>query len=377
MTTPSQHLRGVLLVTKGLDIGGIERVVVDLALSLRRRDIAVEVAVVNDRRDRLVPMLLASNVPVHRLGGTDRIGWRAARKLAHLACSPRFDVVHVHGPLPAVAVRLTPRHRPVITTSHTPWDSLRLLTRWAWCATAGLDAATVTVSAAVASSLPRRIGQRAIVLPHGVDPQAIAAAVGAVAPTVTNNGDRVTAITVASHRGPKNYPNLLHAVRLAIDAGAALRLIAVGEGPEIDQHRLLVSELGLDGVVEFMPPAVDILGVLATADFLVVASDYEGQPLVVAEALALGRPVVATAVGRAPELVGPSVGRVVPPGDPAALAAALVELAADPALRTALGASASAHGLTWTLEDVVSVHLGLYLDLDNHPGDGALGAGRG
>ena len=64
----------------------------------------------------------------------------AARKLARLARSPRFGIVHVHGPLPTVAVRLAPRHRPVVTTSHTPWDSLRWPTRLAWRATAGLDA---------------------------------------------------------------------------------------------------------------------------------------------------------------------------------------------------------------------------------------------
>ena len=91
-----------------------------------------------------------------------------------------------------------------------------------------------------------------------------------------------------------------------------------------------------------------------------VASDYEGQPLVVMEALALGVPVVATAVGRVPELVNPSVGRVVPPGDPEALGAAMAELAADPLLRSLLAAKASEHSNTWTLEDVAAAHLAIY-----------------
>jgi glycosyltransferase involved in cell wall biosynthesis len=105
-----------------------------------------------------------------------------------------------------------------------------------------------------------------------------------------------------------------------------------------------------------------VLARIAAADVLVVASDYEGQPLVVAEALALGRPVVATAVGRVPELVTPSVGRVVPPGDPEALGAALTELAADPELRRRLGDAA--HDVPhWNLDDVLDAHLVLYRSL--------------
>jgi 8-oxo-dGTP pyrophosphatase MutT (NUDIX family) len=79
-----------------------------------------------------------------------------------------------------------------------------------------------------------------------------------------------------------------------------------------------------------------VLPLIAGSDLLVVSSDDEGQPLVVGEALALGVPVVATAVGRVPELVGRDVGRVVTPGDPVALGEASAELALDePLMATA------------------------------------------
>ena len=99
---------------------------------------------------------------------------------------------------------------------------------------------------------------------------------------------------------------------------------------------------------------------IASADLLVVASDFEGQPLVVSEALALGRPVVATAVGRVPELVDPGVGRVVPPDDALALGAALAELALDHDLRARMGATARGAGMSWTLPHVIDAHLDLY-----------------
>ena len=99
------------------------------------------------------------------------------------------------------------------------------------------------------------------------------------------------------------------------------------------------------------------------ADLLAVASDYEGQPIVVAEALALGLPVVATAVGRVPEMVNTSVGRVVPPRDPSALGAALAELAMSPLLLAEMSANARRALHAWTLDDVVAAHLSLYSDV--------------
>ena len=89
--------------------------------------------------------------------------------------------------------------------------------------------------------------------------------------------------------------------------------VSVGEGPNLADHVALVAELGLADVVTFTPATDDVLSLIAEADILAVASDYEGQPIVVAEALALGLPVVATAVGRVPEMVNTTVGRVVPP----------------------------------------------------------------
>ena len=347
----------VLLVTKGLDIGGIERIVVDLANALSANGATVHVAVVNDRRNGLRSQLDATSVTVHELGGSDRIGWRAARRLAALVRSDRFDVVHVHGPLPSVLARLATRKRKVVTTSHTPLEALRRPTRWAWRLTAARDAATIAVSSSVASSMPARVAERMTVIPHGLDAAAIATARAGALP---HDPSGVVAVTVASHRDAKNYPNLFRAVRIARDRGADLRLIAIGEGPALAAHQVLVRELQLEAFVGFVPPRPDVLSEIAAADLLVVASDYEGQPLVVQEALALGVPVVATSVGRVPELVTPSVGIVVPSRNVQALATALWEISTDSARRTAMGQNATKGGQAWTLDEVARAHLDVY-----------------
>jgi glycosyltransferase involved in cell wall biosynthesis len=244
----------------------------------------------------------------------------------------------------------------VVTTAHTPWTSLHPASRAAWRATVRLDDTTVAVSAAVAESLPAR--RDVIVLPHGVDPARIAAAIHDACGV--NHPDGVVAVTVASHRDVKNYPNLLRAVRVARDAGACLHLVAVGEGPALEEHRRLAEALSIGDVVTFEPPSDDVLARIAAADLLVVASDYEGQPMVVMEALALGKPVVATAVGRVPELVTPDVGRVVPPQDADALGRALAEVAGDEQLRNSMGKNATARPTRPTLDDVLDAHIELY-----------------
>lgn len=361
MSRPAATMR-VLLVTKGLDLGGIERVVVDIATGLSARGIDVDVAVVNSHRDRLAPALEAAGITLHRLDGSDMIGPGAARRLAALIEHGHYDVVHVHGPLPAVVARLATRGRRLITTSHTPWGSLRLPTRMAWRATDRLDAASIAVSAAVAASLPTRARRRAVVIPHGIDPTRVAAALDA-ARLRPRSDEHVTVITVASHRDAKNYPNLLHGVRAALDRGAPIRLVTIGDGPNLDAHERLAQTLGLGDLVTFRPGIDDVLVEIAAADILAVASDYEGQPIVVAEALALGLPVVATAVGRVPEMVNRTVGRVVPPRDPAALGAALAELAAAPELRAEMSTAAERQLHGWTLDDVVAAHVDIYTDV--------------
>lgn len=353
----------VLLVTKGLDLGGLERVVVDLAIGLLARKIDVEVAVVNPRRRAFVPMLDAAGVRVHELGGHDVVGVRAARRLRAIANDPRFDVVHVHGPFLASVVRFLGPQDRIVTTAHAPWASLRLRTRVVWRSTARRDAVTIAVSQAVADTLPARSVE---VISHGIDVdhmQQHRRAHGDPPERPPHERTPCSFVTVAGHRDAKDYPNLLRAMRHAVDLGANLRVTAVGDGPDVGAHRALAQALGVDNVIEFRPSTVDALELIAAADVLVVASRSEGQPLVVSEALALGTPVVATDVGTVRSLVDASVGRVVPPGDPIALGAAVAELAQSRTLRDGLAAATTARHPVRTLDDVVDDHLAVYRSL--------------
>jgi glycosyltransferase involved in cell wall biosynthesis len=132
---------------------------------------------------------------------------------------------------------------------------------------------------------------------------------------------------------------------IAVRAFAAIRdrvpgatLAFVGDGPERPAVESLVQELGLADAVRLLGARDDVAELLASAHCLLLASDYEGCPLSVIEAMAAGVPVVATRVGGVPEIVADgATGLLAEPRDPAGLARALAGVLTDPALARRLG----------------------------------------
>jgi glycosyltransferase involved in cell wall biosynthesis len=111
-----------------------------------------------------------------------------------------------------------------------------------------------------------------------------------------------------------------------------------GRGP-LDQA--LRAAADADGIrMRFLGQREDVPALLAAADVVVVPSLWEGQPLIVQEALRAGRPLVASRTGGIPDLTGQDGAVLVPPGDAAALAEAVLSVLDDPALAARLSAAA-------------------------------------
>ncbi len=131
----------------------------------------------------------------------------------------------------------------------------------------------------------------------------------------------------------------------AVQRIPAVALVVVGDGPDRGQLERMSTELGLDGRVRFVGvrPREDVLRILSAADVAVLSSRWENFPHLVVEALAVGTPVIATAVGGVPEIVHDGEnGLLVPAGDPDALAAAIRRLVDDDELRARLARAAAA-----------------------------------
>ena len=133
----------------------------------------------------------------------------------------------------------------------------------------------------------------------------------------------------------------------ALDALArvpAARLVLVGDGPDREALERQAREAGLNGRIEFRGsrPREDVLRALAGAEAALLPSEWENLPHAAIEALAVGTPVIATAVGGVPEIVRDGVnGLLVPPGDPEVLAAAIERLLQDRKLRARLAKAAA------------------------------------
>ncbi|MDQ3177838.1 MAG: glycosyltransferase, partial [Actinomycetota bacterium] len=344
----------VLLVSKGLGPGGAEHLLVELARRIIGEQqvsdpsqVELTAAYVLPWKDHLAGALEEQGVEAICLSRRRRDpAW--ILRLRRLVASGRFDVVHVHSPVPAAVARLAARATPsvsrprLVSTEHNTWTSHRLATRLANRVTSGLDDVTIAVTDEVRRSMRGRARDRARVVVHGIDVARVGALRGervAVRAELGINARPVVG-TVANFRRQKDYPNLLHALRLLVDRGIDLHVVAVGQGPLEREVRELSSSLGLDGTVTLTGFRADAARVMAGCDVFVLASAWEGLPVAVMEAMALGLPIVATRVGGLAETLD-DVALLVASGDSPALAAALSSVLVDDQLRLSLTAASS------------------------------------
>lgn len=344
----------VLSLIKGLGPGGAERLLVSAAQVRDRAAFDHEVAYLLPHKDHLVPELAAAGVAARCLDASRSADLRWALRLRRRLADHPVDVVHVHSPLVAAVARpvvrsLPRRVRPrLVSTEHNGWWTYgaptRLLNAW----TARLDDATVAVSDEVRDSIAPGPRARVEVVVHGVPIAAVRAALAARADARRELGagpDTVLVGTVANLRAQKAYPDLLDAARSVLLRGLPVRFVAVGHGPLEAELHARHARLGLGDGFRFLGYRADATRILAACDLFVLASTNEGLPVALMEALVLGLPVVATAVGGIPQAVTDDVeGLLVPPCRPGLLAAAIAALSADPERRTVMGKAAARRG---------------------------------
>jgi glycosyltransferase involved in cell wall biosynthesis len=140
--------------------------------------------------------------------------------------------------------------------------------------------------------------------------------------------------------GVKRTDDVLLALRGLRERGVDACLLMVGDGPDREHVERRAKELGVVRHCFFLGYQDDVAAFLSAFDAFVLPSGNEGTPVSAIEALAAGRPVVATRVGGVPDVVREGVdGYLVEAGDVEALADALARLAADPGLRERMGAA--------------------------------------
>jgi len=368
----------ILFVIDNLGAGGAERALVDLSAELTRRGHVVSVAALCEPYT-LAPDFEQEGIAVHRLGLSHR--WNLVQAflgLRRLVSATQPDVVHGHlffGGLATALVR-SRRVRRVVTFHNLAYDAYPPDTAWLrlrrrierLAMRRGIDR-HIAVSRAVAGHYGRHLDvtdpaivPNGLVLPEPADrtPGGMAAARRRLglppAPPLV--------LCVGSFKPQKGQEVLVEAVRLAVADGTELQLAFAGDGPLRSAVEAQVRTAGLAPAATFLGllDRDEVLAALGACDVVAIPSHSEGFPLVTMEALAMGRAVVATAVGGQPEILADGVtGLLVAPGDPLALAAALQRLLSDRPLRDRLGEAGRAR-----IEDLCDIgvvagrHLAIY-----------------
>ena len=159
----------------------------------------------------------------------------------------------------------------------------------------------------------------------------------------------------------KNQRLLLDAFARVLKAMPAAKLAIIGDGPERARLTAHAAQLNLGDAAVFHGETSDVPAKLASAHIFCLSSDSEGTPVSVIEALAAGRPVVATAVGGLPALVPEDAGALAKARDPEGLAAAILKVYANEAnyqsyQRGARNAPAGKHDAKAMLESYLEIY---------------------
>ena len=361
----------VLWVIKGLGPGGAETLLAAAARAHDRARFRIECAYVLPWKDHLVGRLEEAGVRTHCLSRADSDPlW--PKRLTALIREGEWDVVHVHSPLPAsvarAAVRSMGADRPkLVTTEHNAWGTFGRATRAANRATFRWNDAVFAVSDETLQSMEGDGTAGAIALRHGIDvahTASMAVERDAVRAELGIGADEFVIGTVANFRVQKDYPNFLRAAQVLLQQRPDVRFVVVGQGPLEVDTRALAAELGVHERLLFTGFRPDAVRVMSAFDVFTLASSWEGLPVALMEAIALGLPVVATAVGGvAEELVDGTDALLVPAKDAGALAAAWTRVLNDPALRTSLATASAAKAPTYDVSRAQRVVEETYLRL--------------
>ena len=326
--------------------GGIAAHVRMLAAGLAAHGSAVEVFAPSGTAERLGAGDLAVPFRIMEIG--DRrpaAAMRAALRLRR-AVRGRVDVVHAHGlRAGALCVLALARARPrasagipalVVTVHNGPppgWGRAavgyrileRVVARGAGlmlCVSGDLEKRMLAAGA-------RRVERAVIPAPGKAsrDPGALADLHGR--PVVLGAG------RLAAQKG---FATLLAAAASWQDMDPAPKVVIAGEGPLDGQLRRQAAAGGVDAL--FLGRRDDVPALLAACDVFVLPSRWEGQPLVLQEALRAGAAIVASRAGGIPELAGPEAAYLVAPGDAAELAAGVRAVLLDQSLAARLRATA-------------------------------------
>ena len=346
---PAPKIRVLETIRQGA-IGGGESHVLSLVANLDRDQF--EPVVLSFTDGPMVTELRARNVPVHIIPTERPFDFTKWKQVKQLIQRERIDVIHAHGTRAQSNTFWAAKQLglPVLYTVHG-WSFHVDQAAWVrrgrqWGERWLMQQANATICV---SESNRQDGLKfsdmanAVVVRNGInlaDFNPAAAFAPGLRAELGIAPDTLLLGCLARMTAQKDPLTLVRAVA-ALPASLKLVALLVGEGPEKTAAERLARDLNLGDRLRFLPFRHDVAAILQSLDIYCLPSLWEGLPIGLLEAMAMGKAVIATAIDGTREVVqSEQNGLLIPPGSPAGLAAAIARLAADPALRAQLGQQA-------------------------------------
>lgn len=359
----------ILYVITSLRVGGAEKLVVDLSLRLKNEGHEVEIFVIDGTHTPFTRLLEENGVRIHKAAHGYSQMWNPwhYRKLKALLQINHYDIVHSHNTTAQIITYLAgsklKNNSRFITTEHNTYNRrrriplLKILDRKMYDFYEKVACVSETTRKNLLCYLSKtEEAAKYITIFNGIDISKFRAA---RFDKPNEHKDKIIMLMVAAFRKQKDQPTLIRALKHLPEKYIVW---FAGDGSRRQKCEKLVKELGLDSRVKFLGNRTDIPELYSQVDIIVISSHYEGMSLASIEALASGKPFIASNVAGLRE-IAEGCGLVFERSNDRDLAEKILSVGEDENLGREISEACLKRGRHYDLDRTYSLYLNLYNNL--------------
>jgi glycosyltransferase involved in cell wall biosynthesis len=359
-------------VIDSLALGGAEVLVADMYTGLRERGIECEYYLLRSEETPLEQKITRQGARIHAPLAASVYSplhvWALQKHLREF----KYDVVHVHlfpaQLWAACGARLARTAIPLVTTEHATLNRRRVswfrgIDRLMYRQYQRIASVSHATTANLVEWLPE-VKDKVIECPNGINVDTYASATTTDKKDLFSLPESTPVVLCVGRLDPeKDHKTLLRAVGLV----PGVVLVLAGDGPLSERLHTLADELGIASRVRFLGKRMDVPQLLKAADVYVQPSLWEGFGIAALEAMAAGKPVIASNVPGLAEVIG-DAGILFPVGDVGHLAQSITTLLGDANYRQALGEAAQQRSRMFSLDKTLDCYEKLYREVAGNVG---------
>lgn len=357
----SDERKKLAVVVTTMNIGGAQKVIIDLGKALDKEKYRLKLFVHSDySRNQFTDELLAAGIDVEYIHRDAHVTLKSYRLLSRALSAYKPDYVHIHLDTVYAPVWAMFHKKKTLFTMHSqPYrifnnSVVRGLFRW-----------LVKRKNFILTGVSRQVSSEAEKLLR-IKPGCIVTVYNPV--KVINEIKRDTSgtvrfVNVARFYPIKNHELLIRSFGTVCEKYPEAVLKLGGDGHTLEKCRALVKELKLEKNIFFLGNVVDVYSLLSDSDVFVLSSDSEAMPISILEAIACSLPVVSTAVGGVPEIVKEN-GILVEAGNAEQLSEAMIKMIENPDVRRDFCHMSHNYAEAFDAEKIANEYIGLFESME-------------